>query len=298
MDIIVISGRKNKTANLVVPTWLLIGAAAIVVFLIFLFLYNLTHFTSREIDRSRITSLRGENKLITQELDRIEHELAALNQQIDTLQEYDRKLRTYASLEPLNQDRSDLGIGGGAVNADSGRPGPNDLEQLSLTLDDMVRRAQLQNQSYQNLLTIFDQRTYARSHTPSIMPVQGWFMSGFGYRLDPFTGIIKMHEGLDIAAPVGTPIVAPADGSVLAADEKPGFGITIEIDHGTGLRTFFAHLQRVTVEPGAAVKRGDIIGYVGLTGKTTGPHVHYEVRRDGQATNPMNYILTGNQVTD
>ena len=298
MDIIVISGKKNRTANFLVPAWVLIGAGTLVLFLVFLFLYNLTHFTSREIDRGRITSLRGENKLVALELDRIEQELTALNQQIDTLQEYDQKLRTYASLEPLNRDRPDLGIGGGTVNADSNRMALDDIGQIRAALDEMVRRAQIQSQSFRDLLAIFDQRTYARSHTPSIIPVQGWFMSGFGYRLDPFTGIVKIHEGIDIAAPVGTPIVAPADGSILSAGEKPGFGITVEIDHGTGLRTFFAHLQRVTVEPGASIKRGDIIGYVGLTGKTTGPHVHYEIRRDGLAANPMNFILTGNRVTD
>ncbi len=298
MDIIVISGKKNRTANFLVPAWVLIGAGTLVLFLVFLFLYNLTHFTSREIDRGRITSLRGENKLVALELDRIERELTALNQQIDTLQEYDQKLRTYASLEPLNRDRPDLGIGGGTVNADSNRMALDDIGQIKAALDEMVRRAQIQSQSFRDLLAIFDQRTYARSHTPSIIPVQGWFMSGFGYRLDPFTGIVKIHEGIDIAAPVGTPIVAPADGSILSAGEKPGFGITVEIDHGTGLRTFFAHMQRVTVEPGASIKRGDIIGYVGLTGKTTGPHVHYEIRRDGLAANPMNFILTGNRVTD
>jgi murein DD-endopeptidase MepM/ murein hydrolase activator NlpD len=298
MDIIVISGRKNKTANLIVPAWLLIGAGSLVVFLVFLFFYNLTHFTSREIDRGRISSLRGENKIIAEELDRIERELALLNQQIDTLQEYDRKLRTFASLEPLDLDRPDLGIGGGTARNDSARPDMNDLQRVRQDLDEMVRRARIQSQSFRDLFTAFDQRSYTRSHTPSIMPVQGWFMSGFGYRLDPFTGVIKMHEGLDIAAPVGTPIVAPADGSVLAASDKPGFGVTIEIDHGTGLRTFFAHLQRATVEPGTAVKRGDIIGYVGLTGKTTGPHVHYEVRREGQAVDPMNFILTDNRIVD
>lgn len=298
MDIIVISGRKNKTANLIVPAWLLIGAGSLVVFLVFLFFYNLTHFTSREIDRGRISSLRSENKIIAQELDRIERELALLNQQIDTLQEYDRKLRTFASLEPLDRDRPDLRIGGGTAKDDSTRPDINDLQQVRQALDDMVRRARIQSQSFRDLFTSFDQRSYARSHTPSIMPVQGWFMSGFGYRLDPFTGIIKMHEGLDIAAPVGTPIVAPADGSVLTAGDKTGFGVTLEIDHGTGLRTFFAHLQRVTVEPGTAVKRGDIIGYVGLTGKTTGPHVHYEVRREGQAVDPMNFILTDYRIVD
>jgi murein DD-endopeptidase MepM/ murein hydrolase activator NlpD len=123
-------------------------------------------------------------------------------------------------------------------------------------------------------------------------------MSGFGYRLDPFTGLIKMHEGIDIAAPIGTPIVAPADGTVISAGEKPGFGITVEIDHGYGLVTFYAHLQRYKVESGMNVRRGDIIGYIGTTGKTTGPHLHYEVRLATTPVNPINYILIHATVVD
>ncbi len=291
MDIIVISGKKNKTANLVVPAWILIGAGVVISFLFFLFLFNLTHFTSREIDRSRITSLRGENKLVAQELDRIERELTALTQQIDTLQEYDQKLRTYASLEPLNRERPDLGIGGGVSSADSNRSDLNDLEQLRLALDDMVRRAQIQNQSFRDLLTVFDQRTYARSHTPSIMPIQGWFMSGFGYRLDPFTGIIKMHEGLDIATPHGQPVFTPSDGTVVFAGTENGYGKVLVVDHGYGVKTRYGHLSEILVRIGDHVKRGDKVATVGNTGRSTGPHLHYEVRVNGIPENPRKFIL-------
>jgi murein DD-endopeptidase MepM/ murein hydrolase activator NlpD len=297
MDLIIISGKKNRTLNYRISIGLIAAAAAIVLGVLFLFLYNLAHFTTRAIDRSRMVQLREENRIIGQELNRIEKEISELGTQIDSLELYDQKLRAYASLEPIAQNLNP-GVGGAAAQQDTTPNLPNSLTLLDRTLDDLVNRARVQSSSFKDLINKLDEKAYLRSRTPSVIPVQGWFMSGFGYRLDPFTGLIKMHEGIDIAAPVGTPIVAPADGSVAATGEKPGFGITIEIDHGYGLVTFYAHLQRTKVEPGMNVRRGDIIGYIGTTGKTTGPHLHYEVRLASTPVNPINYILTHATVVD
>jgi murein DD-endopeptidase MepM/ murein hydrolase activator NlpD len=297
MDIIIISGKKNQTLNYRVSFGLIAAAATLILGILFLFLYNLAHFTTREIDRSRMVQLREENRVIGQELNRIEKEITELDIQIDSLELYDQRLRAYASLEPI-ENNLNPGVGGAAVQTDSAARMPNDLTLLDRTLDDLVNRARTQSSSFKALINKLDEKAYLRSRTPSIIPVQGWFMSGFGYRLDPFTGLIKMHEGIDIAAPIGTPIVAPADGSVTATGEKPGFGITIEIDHGYGLVTFYAHLQRCKGEPGMNVRRGDIIGYIGTTGKTTGPHLHYEVRLSSSPVNPINYILTHSTVVD
>ena len=117
-------------------------------------------------------------------------------------------------------------------------------------------------------------------------------MSGFGYRIDPFTGQVKMHEGLDIAAPPGTPIIAPADGTIKFAGERRGFGLTLEIDHGYGYTTLYGHCQRIDVEEGNRVTRGDVVAHVGSTGRSTGPHLHYEVRVSQIPVNPIHYILT------
>jgi len=297
MDIIIISGKKNKTFNYRVSLGLLALAAGVILGIIFIFIYNLAHFTTREIDRSRMVQLREENRVIGQELTRIEKEIAELGDQIDSLEVYDQRLRTYASLEPIEKNLNP-GVGGLDPTRDSAATLTNDLDQLDKTLNDLVNRALIQSSSFKDLIGQLDARAYLRSRTPSIIPVQGWFMSGFGYRLDPFTGLIKMHEGIDIAAPIGTPIVAPADGAVISAGEKPGFGITVEIDHGYGLVTFYAHLQRFKVESGMNVRRGDVIGYIGMTGKTTGPHLHYEVRLGTTPVNPINYILTHATVVD
>jgi murein DD-endopeptidase MepM/ murein hydrolase activator NlpD len=297
MDIIIISGKQNRTLNYRVSIGLIVLATGVVLGILCLFIYNLAHFTTREIDRSRMVQLREENRVISQELSRIEKEIGELGDQIDSLEVYDQRLRTFASLEPIEKNLNP-GVGGSTPARDSAASMTNDLNLLDKTLDDLVSRARIQSSSFKDLIGQLDEKAYLRSRTPSIIPVQGWFMSGFGYRLDPFTGLIKMHEGIDIAAPIGTPIVAPADGTIIAAGERPGFGITVEIDHGYGLVTFYAHLQRYKVEPGMNVRRGDIIGYIGTTGKTTGPHVHYEVRLATTPVNPINYILTHATVVD
>ena len=127
--------------------------------------------------------------------------------------------------------------------------------------------------------------------TPTILPTNGWITSYFGHRISPYSGGLKMHEGLDVGAPFGTPIVAPADGIVTFSGIKPGFGKFVQIDHGYGIETIYAHSQKRLVETGESVKRGDLIAKVGSTGYSTGPHLHYEVRVNGIAVDPLYFAL-------
>ena len=130
------------------------------------------------------------------------------------------------------------------------------------------------------------------SATPSIWPIAGWISSGFGNRRDPFTGTGDFHAGLDISADRGHPIVAPADGTVSGAAYNGNYGNLVTIDHGFGLATRYGHLSRFAVSPGQQVRRGDVIGYVGSTGRSTSPHLHYEVLVNGQLTNPLRLLST------
>lgn len=127
--------------------------------------------------------------------------------------------------------------------------------------------------------------------TPSILPSVGWITSYFGIRISPYSGGRKMHEGLDVGAPFGTPIVAPADGIITFAGHKPGFGNFVQIDHGYGIETIYAHAQKVIAKNGQKIKRGDLIAKVGSTGYSTGPHLHYEVRVNGIAVDPLYFVL-------
>jgi murein DD-endopeptidase MepM/ murein hydrolase activator NlpD len=129
---------------------------------------------------------------------------------------------------------------------------------------------------------------------PSAMPVRGarW-TSGYGTRSDPFRGRAAMHAGIDMAGPVGTPIYATADGMVGRAGVSGGYGNLVELEHGSGIATRYGHLSRIMVEAGSRVRRGDLIGLMGSTGRSTGSHLHYEVRIDGRAVNPLPFLQTG-----
>lgn len=130
---------------------------------------------------------------------------------------------------------------------------------------------------------------------PSIKPISSFtFTSAFGVRSDPFRGDPTMHAGIDLASPTGTPIYATADGVVGRAEWYGGYGNMVDIEHGKGIATRYGHMSRIVAHPGERVKRGDLIGYVGSTGRSTGSHLHYEVRIDGRAVNPIPFLQSAN----
>jgi hypothetical protein len=143
-----------------------------------------------------------------------------------------------------------------------------------------------------NVRTGVERRQALASATPSIWPLTGWISSGFGSRRDPFTGATDFHPGLDISGNTGQEIQAPADGTVVDASYSGNYGNLVTIDHGFGITTRYAHLSRFAVTPGRKVSRGEVIGYVGTTGRSTNSHLHYEVLVNGQLTNPLN-LLSG-----
>ena len=128
------------------------------------------------------------------------------------------------------------------------------------------------------------------AQAPNLWPVQGIVTGSFGERIDPFNGEGAFHSGVDISASYGTPVIAPADGTVTAAEVMGGYGRLIELDHGRGISTRYGHLSGFAVAPGEHVRRGDVLGYVGLTGRSTGPHLHYEVRINDTPVNPQKYL--------
>lgn len=149
-------------------------------------------------------------------------------------------------------------------------------------------------QSEQNLQDLYellvDQKNVLAA-LPVRKPAKGYLTSGFGVRHSPFGDRVKMHEGLDIANRPGTDVIAPADGTVIFADTKSGYGQTVILDHGYGLETWFAHNSKISVQKGQRVRRGETISKIGSTGRSTGPHLHYEVRFRGLPVNPDTYIL-------
>ena len=220
-----------------------------------------------------------------------------LERQLSVFKDFDRKIRIIANLEKRGQESAPLmGIGG---------PSPSDIrekfkergddKELILQMRSDIERLQLEavsrEESLFDLLKLLLAKKETLAHTPSIWPVQGWVTSGFGFRIHPLTGLSQMHEGLDIANRVGTSVVAPATGIVSDIETDQLFGKILVISHGFGITTRYGHLHRVLVRLGQKVKRGDKIGELGMSGRTTGPHLHYEVRINSIPANPVQYIL-------
>lgn len=155
----------------------------------------------------------------------------------------------------------------------------------------ITNKSEVQIAELRKVLSILSQQKTILSSIPSIIPTTGWLASGFGNRISPFTGEISFHKGIDIAAPVGTPIIAPADGVVIFEGIKQGYGKFIMVAHGYGIVTAYGHNDQNLVQPGQRVSRGEQIATVGMTGRTTGPHLHYEVIVNGRNVNPSKFIL-------
>jgi murein DD-endopeptidase MepM/ murein hydrolase activator NlpD len=220
--------------------------------------------------------------------------ISALKMNLAELQEAEREIRVLADLEPFGGADGLYGIGGSS---------PDDLNpKLSLQKkhDGLVRQmhdqaeylaevSAVQKDALESLRQDLESRNSLLASTPSIRPTTGWISSGFGYRKSPFTGRREFHRGMDIATRMNTPVVAPADGIVAFVGRKGGLGNAMVIDHGHGFVTRYGHLAKCLAKRGACVQRGDKIALVGNSGRTTAPHLHYEVRLNGLPVNPKKY---------
>jgi murein DD-endopeptidase MepM/ murein hydrolase activator NlpD len=169
------------------------------------------------------------------------------------------------------------------------------IQSIYSTIDTLFARARVQQKSYQELGGLLKNKEQLLAATPAIQPISNQDLnriaSGFGYRIDPIYKTIKMHAGLDFTAPQGTPIYATADGAVKTAGYSDGgYGNYVVINHGYGYETLYGHMVRIKSRAGQRVKRGEVIGYVGSTGKSTGPHCHYEVHKNGQKLDPVYFF--------
>ncbi len=171
------------------------------------------------------------------------------------------------------------------------RPTPLSADELRVALDALAKEVEIRGDNYSLLESQLQDERIKQSMLPTTLPVDAqWNASGFGWRIDPFTGERALHEGVDFGAGVGTPIVAAASGVIITVALHPEYGNMVEIDHGNGLTTRYAHISKTFVKVGALVRRGQKIAEVGTTGRTTGPHLHFEVRHDGVALNPYRFL--------
>ena len=189
--------------------------------------------------------------------------------------------QVFANKKPLNDQTGEL----------ANETADKDYASLVIRIEKAVKETQLKEQSVIDLWESLSERQSLLNATPNIKPAKGWITSRFGYRTSPFTGKTTLHAGLDVAAAPGSPIYAPADGVVIFASYDEGYGKLVSIDHGFGVTTRFGHMSQIYVQVGQRINKWDVIGAVGNTGRSTGPHCHYEVRINGTPVDPINYIL-------
>ena len=228
-----------------------------------------------------------ENQQIT--IEKNEKSIARLENDIAYFENYTRKLNIMAGLK-FPDALKEVGVGSGTSSGESVQVTPPPVNP-SGSLQKIADKAEGLEQNLNTLVKFFEDKANILATTPSIYPTRGYMSSAFKWRDDPFTGIRTFHAGLDIATPSGNPVVATADGTIIGRSKDKAGGNTIKINHGRGIVTVYCHLSKFEVKVGQKVKRGQIIGLVGSTGKAIGPHVHYEVRIDGKKVNPYYYIL-------
>jgi murein DD-endopeptidase MepM/ murein hydrolase activator NlpD len=246
----------------------------------------LTHYTWIAVEVAEIRRLRVENLALATKARAYEQNAGQLQAKVLQLQNMVTKLGIMAGVEHSLPDASLGGVGG--LSRSETTPPSVDIASTLQSLDRAV--GTLSHKSTQ-LEEYFSEQREVLASTPSIWPLRGYLSASFGNRLDPFTGMRDFHPGIDISVPRGTRVTAPADGVVVFCGTKGGYGNIIAIDHGYGTVTRYGHLDGFNVRPGQRVKRGDCIGFSGNTGRSTAPHLHYEVWVQDQMRNPIEYIL-------
>jgi murein DD-endopeptidase MepM/ murein hydrolase activator NlpD len=242
-------------------------------------------YVATNLDRNELERLQVENLAQRDELHRLVVQLEDLRQELVVVAQNDAKVRVMAKLTAPKSD-SMAGIGGPSSEDDVSR----EYSAIQQRIDEVRRQIDLRRESQEEIQGILNDQRSLLAAKPSGWPAKGWLTSSFGMRRDPFNGKRKMHEGLDIAARTGTPVYATADGIVSSIRTEPGYGKVVTVDHGYGYRTVYGHNSKYHVKVGQRVRRGDLISSVGNTGRSTGSHVHYEVRLNGVPVNPHKYL--------
>ncbi len=240
--------------------------------------------------------LLKENRQQKAQLAAFANKIDKINSKMVELKRFDNKLKVMVNLEPGDENTPFLGIGGSDPSLADAEYSVEKAHQklvrlMHQSLDNLDTEISVQTQEKSDLYDFLENQKSMFACTPSIWAANGWVSSNFGYRTSPFTGVKEFHNGIDIAAKTGTPIIAPADGVVSSAGKTHGFGNLLTVNHGYGMKTIYAHLSEIIAKKGQAIKRGEIIGLIGNTGRSTGPHLHYEIHVEGVPVNPTRYIL-------
>jgi murein DD-endopeptidase MepM/ murein hydrolase activator NlpD len=268
--------------------------------LVFVLAFSILGYTtlSHTLTITRHQGLVRENQVLARELGQMEGRIDQLQDTLGAIQKSSSMIRLLANLDPVDPQVAAAGIGGpnrtSAATEELRTAGVlgERTANVKVDLNAMIRRANLLASSFTEAADSLELHTARLAATPSILPSSGWLTSAFSQmRNHPILHIERPHEGIDVSAPAGTPIEAPAAGVVVSAGWEAGYGNCVVLDHGFGVVTKYAHASRLLVSAGQHVKRGERIALVGSTGLATGPHLHYEVHVNGKPVDPLRYVL-------
>lgn len=255
--------------------------------------YSITQYAGTENLRNELKLAESEIEAKDNRLVGILAELEFLREDINRIRQFDNQIKVLVGSKSTAEESN---IGG--IETDDFKIDMLPLHRQELAsrkilsyIRDLKKDSQLEEIAQQDLIVYMNESAQKLASIPSIIPSQGFITSRFGYRMSPFTGTKRLHKGLDIAAATGTKIVAPADGKIVFADRDGAYGLCVEVDHGNGIKTRYAHMSKISTKSGTMIKRGELIGLVGNTGRSTGAHLHYEVMVNGVHTDPLAYIV-------
>lgn len=266
--IIVVPHTRARFRKLRVSNRQIIAVGTTVALLLGVSLFSTWSFFTKAVDKQQLAELVDENQELRSVNQGFENSIRELKGRLAEFEQRTHQLAIVAGLDATDVEQQS-GVGGGDLETR--------YDDLSGQLDEIH--------------TLLEEQGRRTAATPAISPVRGILTSGYGYRADPVTGERALHRAIDLSTAPGQPVIATADGIVLRAERSGRLGNAVYVVHGFGLTTRYGHLSRFVVEPGERVQRGEVIGYVGNTGRATGYHLHYEVRLDGQPVNPLVYIL-------
>jgi murein DD-endopeptidase MepM/ murein hydrolase activator NlpD len=296
ITILLLPESTNRAKQFRIPSFL-------PVFLIFLFIscaaflvWIIRDYQAVKIQIPRLVQLEKENELQKSQLGHLVQRFDQTYQKMYELQEFDRKLKIMVNLETSEDNSEFRGVGGSIPikvksKLNKAATYKDIARSMHSAIDNLDNEIALCERDKAELHKFLKNQKVLLASTPSIWPTKGWLSSRFGYRISPFTGKKEFHKGIDISTRMGAPIVAPADGIVTKVYWDHGYGKVLAINHGYGIVTKYAHLKKPLVKKGQYVKRGETVALVGDSGRSTGPHLHYEVHLNKVAVNPQRYIL-------
>ncbi len=283
-----IEKRKRRKFYIAVLSILGCFLAGFILLLIYLNIPGLETPREKSLERE-LQFTKIEYDVLNKKMDQIDDVLADVEQRDNGI------YRLYFEANPIPDEQRKAGFGGINRYKDlEGYDNSQMITQANKRLDIITKQLVVQSKSLDEIAKLAEKKEKLLAAIPAIQPVANTDLkriaSGFGVRTDPFTKERKMHRGIDFAAPRGTPVYATGDGTVTRADDNiSGYGKHITIDHGFGYQSLYGHLYKYNVKRGDKVKRGDLIAFVGSTGRSTGPHLHYEIKKDGVSINPINF---------